>query len=127
MKGKQFFELYGGKADVRCLDYYGNHPEKDAVMLVGILAGLLFEREKLEKKIGIFFGSVFFFCRFAYWNTGCVVFSLRLSATLFRIVRQFTSGVQSTILHTHPFCRRDLLINYIFNNKFANKITIFIL
>lgn len=44
MKGKSFFELYGTKADVRCLDYYGNHPEKDAVMLVGILAGRSFEQ-----------------------------------------------------------------------------------
>lgn len=39
MKGKSFEELQN--ADVRCLDVYGNHPEKDAVMLVGILAGLL--------------------------------------------------------------------------------------
>lgn len=41
MKGKSFFELYGTKADIRCLDLYNAHPEKDAVVLVGILAGLL--------------------------------------------------------------------------------------
>lgn len=40
MKGKRFFDLYDKKEDVRCLDLYGNHPEKDAVVLVGILAGL---------------------------------------------------------------------------------------
>lgn len=48
MKGKSFFELYGTKADIRCLDLYNAHPEKDAVVLVGILAGLLSNTKNLK-------------------------------------------------------------------------------
>lgn len=39
MKGKTLYELYMKQSEMRCLDIYGNHPEKDAPMLVGLLAG----------------------------------------------------------------------------------------
>lgn len=41
MRGQYFYDLYEKKSEMRCLDMYGNRPEKDAMMLVGILAGLL--------------------------------------------------------------------------------------
>lgn len=36
-----FYELYEKKSTMRCLDVYGARPENDAMMLVGILAGVL--------------------------------------------------------------------------------------
>lgn len=41
MKGKTFFEEYAENKTMRCLDYYGNRPERDATILVGVLVGLL--------------------------------------------------------------------------------------
>lgn len=34
-----FQDLYDKKYQMRCLDLHGAHPENDAMMLVGILAG----------------------------------------------------------------------------------------
>lgn len=37
MKNKDLTKLIGHK--MRCGDYYGNHPEKDGAVLIGILVG----------------------------------------------------------------------------------------
>lgn len=51
MQGKFLYDLYQNESNMRCLDYYGNHPEDDAVMLVGILAGtyLIISKQKPNK------------------------------------------------------------------------------
>nr|XP_022907209.1 leucine-rich repeat transmembrane protein FLRT3-like [Onthophagus taurus] len=41
MEKYKFFDLYASKSSMRCLDIYGNHPEKDGTMLVGMLIGIL--------------------------------------------------------------------------------------
>lgn len=41
MEGKTFYEEYIGNKTMRCLDMYGNRPERDATILIGILVGLL--------------------------------------------------------------------------------------
>lgn len=40
MVGKTFFEEYSGNKSMRCLDMYGNRPEKDATVLIGVLVGM---------------------------------------------------------------------------------------
>jgi hypothetical protein len=41
MKGRKLHELEIRNYHMRCLDSAGNHPEKDAKLLVGILVGVL--------------------------------------------------------------------------------------
>lgn len=41
MRGRKLHELEVRNYHMRCLDSAGNHPEKDAKMLVGILVGVL--------------------------------------------------------------------------------------
>lgn len=41
MDGKHLKELNENHSHMRCLDYYGNHPSHDGVVLIGILIGLL--------------------------------------------------------------------------------------
>ncbi|KAK9876132.1 hypothetical protein WA026_011249 [Henosepilachna vigintioctopunctata] len=41
MSSFTFEELYNKSYQMRCLDYYGARPERDAALLVGMLAGLL--------------------------------------------------------------------------------------
>ncbi|CAG9815183.1 unnamed protein product [Phaedon cochleariae] len=41
MKQYTFYDLYEKKSHMRCLDMYGATPEKDAAILVGVLAGVL--------------------------------------------------------------------------------------
>lgn len=42
MEGKKFYNLSKAGSDMRCLDLYGNRPERDGALLVGMLAGKLF-------------------------------------------------------------------------------------
>lgn len=39
MAGKTFHEILKKGTQMRCLDYYGRHPERDGPILVGILIG----------------------------------------------------------------------------------------
>lgn len=41
MEGKTLYNLTNDKIDMRCLDLYGNRPERDGAVLIGILTGLL--------------------------------------------------------------------------------------
>lgn len=41
MAGKSFHDIHKEKHQMRCLDYYGRHPERDGPILVGILIGEL--------------------------------------------------------------------------------------
>lgn len=41
MRGRKLHELEVRNYHMRCLDSAGNHPEKDAKLLVGILVGVL--------------------------------------------------------------------------------------
>ncbi|KAF5294333.1 hypothetical protein FQR65_LT10786 [Abscondita terminalis] len=41
MVGLTFYDEYMGAKNMRCLDAYGNHPERDGPILIGILIGLL--------------------------------------------------------------------------------------
>lgn len=48
MAGKTFHEILKKGTQMRCLDYYGRHPERDGPILVGILIGK-FARSKLTR------------------------------------------------------------------------------
>ncbi|KAE8748501.1 hypothetical protein FOCC_FOCC004796 [Frankliniella occidentalis] len=41
MKGQAMLRLQAGHYHMRCVDRYGNHPERDAPILVGVLVGVL--------------------------------------------------------------------------------------
>lgn len=63
MEGQSFYNLSKAKREMRCLDLFGNRPERDGTILVGILAG---------KTIPIFKTSqilILFCLRYTYWNT----------------------------------------------------------
>lgn len=41
MASLTLYEIYKKDGSMRCLDAYGNRPERDGIMLVGVLAGVL--------------------------------------------------------------------------------------
>ncbi|XP_057654464.1 chondroadherin-like [Diorhabda carinulata] len=41
MKSLTFYDIYMKKSHMRCLDIYGHRPERDGILLVGLLTGLL--------------------------------------------------------------------------------------
>ncbi|CAG9861117.1 unnamed protein product [Phyllotreta striolata] len=50
MKAYTLYDIYMKKSHMRCLDVYGNRPEKDGVMLVAVLAGKnRFSEEKIDE------------------------------------------------------------------------------
>lgn len=40
MAGRKLKEISSKNVDMRCLDKYGNHPERDAQILIGLLLGI---------------------------------------------------------------------------------------
>lgn len=41
MSGKSILDLHSIQYNMRCLDYYNNRPERDGILLVGILIGVI--------------------------------------------------------------------------------------
>lgn len=86
MVDKTLYRIYESKSDMRCLDYYGNRPERDAVVLVGVLVGKYksntdqVEREpKLQETVRCFQWTIY---RSSNRNSVDAIGHVRLSQTL---------------------------------------------
>lgn len=65
MAGKSFHEIFKNGIQMRCLDYYGRHPERDGPILIGILIGK-FQFTAAKSKINANFVNF----RTSNWHSG---------------------------------------------------------
>lgn len=101
MAGKSFHEAFKNGIQMRCLDFYGRHPERDGPILVGILIGkhagvhsftstLSIHRSCLKPKFTQFFRTI-------NWHTDFHGYHITVQARMFR---NFRIQTESERLHT---------------------------
>lgn len=93
MEGKFLYDLMQVKSDMRCLDYYGNRPERDGTVLIIILAG-----ECIQIIIGKFTDEIDFSSSAGYRFTHNSLFDVRISEELVWFLRQLSSFIFPKIL-----------------------------